>query len=53
MSIWVADDGSWGDGEVLKFDTTNWTDDDFEEVEVCHDSIRLAVAKSIDHKRNS
>ena len=50
--MWVADDGSFGSGEVIEFDTSKWEEEDFEEVENASDSQRLAIAKAIDHQRN-
>jgi hypothetical protein len=51
--IWVADDGSFGAGEVVKFDTSRWTAEDFEEVENASDFERLEIAQRIDKERNS
>lgn len=50
--MWVAEDGSYGSGQVVEFDTTNWTDEDFDAVENASDSERLAVAEEINHERN-
>lgn len=50
--MWVADDGSFGSGEVVEFDTSRWTEEDLEIVESANDSHRLAIAKAIDHQRN-
>lgn len=50
--MWVADDGSFGSGEVIEFDTSRWTEEDFDTVETATDEWRLAVAKEIDHQRN-
>jgi hypothetical protein len=51
--IWVADDGSFGAWEVVKFDTSRWTKEDFEEVENASDFERLEIAQRIDKERNS
>jgi len=50
--IWVADDGSFGSGEVIEFDTSRWTEEDFEAVENASDSERLSVAQKINHERS-
>jgi hypothetical protein len=50
--MWVADDGSFGSGEVIEFDTSRWTEEDFEEVDNASDSERLSIAKRINHERN-
>lgn len=51
--MWVADDGSFGSGEVLEFDTSRWTEEDYETVENASDSTRLSIAKQINHERNA
>lgn len=51
--MWVADDGSFGAWEVVKFDTSRWTEEDFEEVENASDFERLEIAQRIDKERNS
>lgn len=51
--MWVADDGSFGSGEVIEFDTSRWTEEDFEAVENASDSERLSVAKKISHEKNN
>ena len=51
--MWVADDGSFGSGEVLEFDTSRWTEEDYKMVENASDSTRLFIAKQINHERNA
>jgi hypothetical protein len=51
--MWVADDGSFGSGEVIEFDTSRWTEEDFGAIEDASDSERLSVAQKINHARNS
>lgn len=48
--MWVADDGSFGSGDVEVFDVSSWADGDFEKLENASDSERLAVARLIDGK---
>jgi hypothetical protein len=50
--MWIADDGSYGSGDVEEFDTSRWTEEDFEAVENATDYDRLAVARHINHERN-
>lgn len=50
--MWIADDGSYGSGDVEEFDVSNWTDEDFEEFEAAGDN-RLFVAREINHKKNA
>ena len=45
--MWVTDDGSYGSGEVLIIDTTNWTDAEHEQLEDASDSERLEIAYEI------
>jgi hypothetical protein len=51
--MWVADDGSFGSGEVIEFDTSRWTEEDFEAVENASDSERLSVAQKINHEKGN
>lgn len=51
--MWVADDGSYGSGEVEEFDVSNWTAEDLQAVDDASDSSRLHVARLINHKRNA
>jgi hypothetical protein len=52
--MWVADDGSWGAGQVEEFDTSNWTEEDFIQVtEEASDHERLTTAQRINHERNA
>lgn len=44
--IFVTDDGTWGDAEDLHiFDTTNWTQEQFDEFDSESDNGKLALAK--------
>ncbi len=51
--MWIADDGSYGSGDVEEFDTSNWTEEDFDTVETANDEWRLTLAREINHKRNA
>lgn len=45
-NIFVTDDGTWGSADDLFiFDTTNWTDEQYEEFSETSDSDRLRLAK--------
>jgi len=46
-SVWVADDGSYGSGLMGIFDTSAWSEADFEELDDASDSDRLQVAREI------
>jgi hypothetical protein len=50
--MWIADDGSYGSGDVEEFDTSNWTEEEYEEVETAIDEWRLPLAREINHRRN-
>jgi hypothetical protein len=52
MTMWVADDGSYGTGDVEEFDTTNWTEADYDTIDTAMDSWRLTLAREINHERN-
>jgi hypothetical protein len=45
--MWVTDDGSYGTGEVLIIDTTNWTDAELEQVSDASDNERIEIAYQI------
>lgn len=49
--IWVAADGSWGDSAVSIFDTSRWTQSDFDRLDEADDDDRLKVAQAIQAKR--
>ena len=44
---WVADDGSWGEGEVIHFEPSLLTDEQFELLSVLPDSQRLAYVEAV------
>jgi len=46
-SLWVADDGSFGTGDVEVIDSTDWTEDDWDAFEEASDWERLYVARQI------
>lgn len=48
--FYVGLDGSYGFG-VQTFNTDNWSEADFERVEMAHDDDRLIVAQAVDAKR--
>ena len=44
--VFVTSDGTWGDAnDLFIFDTTNWTDEQYEEFSETSDSDRLRLAK--------
>jgi hypothetical protein len=48
---WFAEDGSYGSGVTLVVDTSNWTDEDWRDIEDTSDSERSTVALEITKKR--
>lgn len=51
--LWVADDGSYGSGDVGFFDTTDWTGRDFDRLDRAMDSEKLDVALDIAKRRTN
>jgi hypothetical protein len=45
--MWVTEDGSYGSGEVLIIDTTNWTDAELEQVSNAGENERIEIAYQI------
>jgi len=50
-SLWVADDGSYGTGQIMRFDTSGWSDGDWEDLESASDDFRLMMAIALDEKQ--
>ena len=49
MLTYFAKDGSYGDAEdILVIDTSKWSDEEREAIEMCADSARWDVAAQID-----
>lgn len=56
MMTYFAADGSYGDGEdILVIDTHYWTEEMWEEIDSCGDSMRIALAHqfSLDTPQNN
>lgn len=56
MKAYFTDDGTFGsanDGEIIILNTDNFTDDDWDDINECPDSIRMALAQEIAKERNS
>jgi hypothetical protein len=51
--LWVADDGSYGYGKLLMFDTASWTDEDFNRLDEASDSERVDVAVDIEYQKET
>ncbi len=49
--MWIAPDGSYGQGQVLLIDTTLWDDSDFDELDMASDSQKQYVAEKIQKLR--
>lgn len=49
---WVTDDGSFGAGNVLLFDPTKLTEDEWEALEGLPDSYKLGYVKSLLERKN-
>lgn len=45
--LWVTTDGSYGSGDIALFDTTSWTDEDFNALDEAADSDKQALAVEI------
>ena len=45
--VWVADDGSYGSGQLEIFDTSAWSEAEIEELDDASDSERLETAREI------
>jgi hypothetical protein len=50
QSFWVGVDGSYGFG-VQTFNTDNWSEKDFDRIEMAQDRDRLIIAQAVDAKR--
>jgi hypothetical protein len=48
--FWVGVDGSYGFG-VQTFNTDNWSEKDFDRIEMASDTDRLIIAQAVDAKR--
>lgn len=51
--LWVSDEGTYGHNNIILVDTSEWTDEDREELESASDLERMDVALSIANKRGS
>lgn len=47
---WFSEDGSYGSGVPLVIETTEWTDEDWREIDDSSDSERLDIALEISKK---
>lgn len=50
LDLWVSEDGSYGTGLINFFDTTDWTNKDFDRLDRASDSDKLDVARDIAHR---
>ena len=50
--LWVSEDGSWGVNKVKTFDTANWQDEDWDQLDAECDSLKLKFAKYVTRKRD-
>jgi hypothetical protein len=50
QKFWVGVDGSYGFG-VQTFNTDNWSEKDFDRIEMAQDRDRLIIAQAVDAKR--
>lgn len=50
-TMWVTDDGSYGTGAVMQFDTADWSEGDWEDFESAPDYYRLIMAIALDEKQ--
>lgn len=49
--LWIASDQSYGNGKLLLFDTSSWTDEDFKRFDEASDSERADVAIDIEYQK--
>jgi hypothetical protein len=47
MDLWVAEDGSFGQSQIVLIDTSDWTIEDWREMEEAGDYQRMNVALDI------
>jgi len=45
--MWVTDDGTYGSGDLLVINTTNWTEGELERVSDSSDNDRIKIAREI------
>jgi hypothetical protein len=50
VDLWVSEDGSYGSGLINFFDTTDWTNKDFDSLDRAPDSEKLETAMDIAHR---
>lgn len=49
--LFFAEDGSWGSAEGIQiFDTSEWSEQDFAQLDNCSDDERISIAKQIRDK---
>ena len=48
--LWVSDEGTYGTSNVVLVDTTNWSDEDWQELEESMDWDRLQTAVDISER---
>ena len=48
--LWVSDEGTYGTSNVVLVDTTNWSDEDWQELEESKDWDRLQTAVDISER---
>ena len=56
MKSYFTNDGTYGsadDGKIVILNTENFTEDDWDDLEECSDSIRMALAQEIERERNA
>ena len=48
--LWVSDEGTYGTSNLVLVDTTNWSDEDWQELEESKDWDRLQTAVDISER---
>ncbi len=52
--LFFAEDGSWGNAQGIQiFDTSKWSEQDFEQLDNCSDDERISIAEQINNKYNT
>tara|TARA_R110000803_G_scaffold42744_2_gene91512 strand:+ start:679 stop:855 length:177 start_codon:yes stop_codon:yes gene_type:complete len=51
MDLWVAEDGSYGQTTIALIDTSDWSIEDWREMEEASDNTRMSVAVDVTDRK--
>ena len=51
MDLWVAEDGSYGQTTIVLIDTSDWSIEDWREMEEASDNTRMSVAVDVTDRK--